>query len=76
VALGAAIGGFINIFNPELVVVGGGLAAVGDLLLEPARRTIPRHSFHALRSHARVIHAELGDDAGLYGAAGLALERA
>ncbi|MGH2533724.1 MAG: ROK family protein [Thermomicrobiales bacterium] len=75
IALGAAIGGFINIFNPDLVVIGGGLVAVGDLVLEPARRTIPRHSFRALRDHARLVFAELGDDSGLYGAAAIALDR-
>ncbi|MGH2560437.1 MAG: ROK family protein [Thermomicrobiales bacterium] len=76
IALGAAIGGFINTFNPDLIVIGGGLVAVGDLVLEPARRTIPRHSFRALRDHARLVLAQLGDDSGLYGAAAIALERA
>jgi glucokinase len=76
IALGAAIGGFINTFNPDLIVIGGGLAAVGDLVLEPARRTIPRHSFQALRDHAKLVRAELGDDSGIFGAAAIALERA
>lgn len=72
-ALGAAIGTFINIFNPEVVVIGGGVAAIGDLLLEPARRAIPSYSFAANRSCMRIALSSLGDDTALFGAAALAL---
>jgi glucokinase len=74
-ALGAAIGVFINIFNPDLVVIGGGLMSLGDHLLDPARRAIPRHSFRAQREHARLVLAALGDDSGLFGAGAIALDR-
>ncbi len=72
-ALGAAIGSFVNIFNPEVVVIGGGVAAIGELLLAPARRTIPQYSFVANRSCMRIALSSLGDDTALYGAAALAL---
>ena len=72
-ALGAAIGAFVNIFNPEVVVIGGGVAAIGDLLLEPARRAIPSYSFVANRSCMRIALSSLGDDTALFGAAALAL---
>lgn len=72
-ALGAAIGSFVNIFNPEVVVIGGGVAAIGDLLLEPARRAIPNYSFVANRSCMRIALSSLGDDTALFGAAALAL---
>ena len=72
-ALGAAIGSFINIFNPEMVVIGGGVAIVGDLLMGPARRTIPFHSFVDMRNDTKLTYSSLGDDTGLYGAAALAL---
>lgn len=71
-ALGAAIGSFINIFNPEMIVIGGGVAIVGDLLMEPARRTIPMHSFVDMRNDTKLTYSSLGPDTGLYGAAALA----
>ena len=72
-ALGAAIGAFVNTFNPELVVIGGGVAALGDLLLDPARAAIPSHCFPALRACVRLVPSSLGEDTGLFGAAALAL---
>lgn len=74
-ALGAAIGALINIFNPDLIVIGGGLATQGDLILGPARAAIPSFSFRAQREHAQLVPAALGDDAGLFGAAALVLGR-
>jgi glucokinase len=74
-ALGAAIGAFINIFNPDMIVIGGGLISLGDHLLAPARQAIPRHSFRAQREHAKLVLASLGDDSGLYGAGAIALDR-
>lgn len=72
-ALGAAMGAFINLFNPRMIVIGGGVAALGDLLMEPARRTMPSHSFVDMRADVRVTYSSLGADTGLYGAAALAL---
>jgi glucokinase len=74
-ALGAAIGSLVNIFNPELVVIGGGLATLGDVLLEPARHVIPRYSFRAQREAVSLVLAALGDDSGLFGAGAIAMER-
>ncbi len=73
-ALGVAIGTLTNIFNPELVVIGGGVARVGDHLLQPAREIVSSHCFHAMREDLRIVDATLGDDGGLFGAAALALE--
>ncbi len=73
-ALGAAIGAFINIFNPEIVVIGGGVAAIGDSLLGPARRAVSFHSFLAQRDCVRMELSALGEDTSLYGAAALALQ--
>jgi glucokinase len=72
-ALGAAIGAFVNIFNPELVVIGGGVAVLGEHLLAPARAAMLSHSFLASRQDVRFALSSLGDDTGLYGAAALAL---
>jgi len=73
-ALGAAIGAFVNIFNPELVVIGGGVATLGDALLDLARRAIPDHAFAAQRGAMRLERSALGDDTALYGAAALAFD--
>ena len=75
-ALGAAIGAFVNTFNPELVVIGGGLATLGDTLLEPARRALISHAFPTQRTAARLLLSALGGDTALYGAAALALDSA
>lgn len=73
-ALGAAIGAFINIFNPQLVVIGGGVASLGDQLLGPAKAAIPQYCMQAPRSSFALAWSSLGDDTALYGAAALAFE--
>jgi glucokinase len=67
--LGAAIGSLVNIFDPEVVVVGGGFgAAAGDLLLEPARRAARREAAWPADERLVVVEAALGETAGLIGA--------
>jgi len=73
--LGAGIGSFVNIFDPELVVIGGGFGiAALQLLLEPARRTLRREALAHAGDRLRIVPAELGADAGLIGAALVAFE--
>ena len=67
--LGAAIGSFVNIFRPQLVVIGGGFAAAGDFLLEPARETMRREALPPARDRVEIVRAELGTAAGLIGSA-------
>lgn len=71
-ALGAAMGTFTNLFNPRMMVIGGGVAALGDHLLDPARRTMQAHSFIDMRADVTVTYSSLGKDTGIYGAAALA----
>lgn len=71
-ALGAAMGSFVNIFDPQMIVIGGGVAVLGDLLIEPARRAMPSHSFVDMRREVKIAYSSLGGDTGLYGAAALA----
>ncbi len=52
--LGAAIGSFINIFRPQVVVVGGGFASAGDFLLEPARETMRREALPPARERVGI----------------------
>lgn len=68
--LGVAIGSLANIFDPEVVVVGGGFgAAAGDLVLEPARAAARREAIEPADARLRIVPAQLGEDAGLVGAA-------
>ncbi len=72
-ALGAAMGAFINIFNPRAIVIGGGVARLGPLLIEPATAALASYSFiDARRDLVAVSFSTLGDDTALFGAAALA----
>jgi glucokinase len=74
--LGIGIASLVTIFDPDLVVVGGGVAATGELLLRPARASFERYVHaRAHRDLPPVVPARLGPDAGLVGAATLALGR-
>jgi glucokinase len=72
--LGAALGSLVNIFNPELIVIGGGFSAAGDFLLDPAREVLQREALHPGREFVRIVRAELGTAAGLVGAGLVAFE--
>lgn len=72
-ALGAAMGALVNIFNPSMIVIGGGVAAIGDHLLAPAREAMLAHSFVDMRADVRIAYSTLGNDTGIFGAAALAL---
>jgi len=66
--LGAGIGSLVNIFNPQLVVIGGGFAAAGDFVLDPAREVLRREALAQAGERVRIVRAELGTAAGLIGA--------
>lgn len=66
--LGSGIGTLVNIFSPELVVIGGGFAAAGDYILEPAREVLRREALAHAGEHIPIVRAELGTAAGLIGA--------
>lgn len=72
--LGIGLANIVNIFDPEVIVVGGGAAAgTGELMLGPARESMTAHVLGASwRTPVRVVPAALGADAGVVGAAALA----
>jgi glucokinase len=74
--LGSGIGTLVNVFDPELVVVGGGFAAAGDLILEPARAILRREAVGPAKERVQVVRAKLGTAAGIVGAALVGLEAA
>lgn len=67
--LGVGMVNLVNIFNPEMIVVGGGIASMGDLLLGPARQMVKERAFPESSAVVRIVTTELGNDAGLLGAA-------
>jgi glucokinase len=72
--LGSGIGSLLNIFDPELVVVGGGFASAGEWVLGPAREVVAHEALHPARERTRIVPAELGAEAGLVGAGFVAFE--
>jgi glucokinase len=72
--LGVAIASFVNIFNPQVVVIGGGVMAAGDLLLNPAREEVRLRALPPSKYEVRIVMAEFGVEAGMIGAAALAFD--
>jgi glucokinase len=74
--LGEGIAMVASVLDPAVVVIGGGVAAAGDLLLRPARESFAAHlSGRANRPHLDIRGARMGNDAGIIGAADLARKR-
>jgi glucokinase len=69
--LGVACASFANIFEPEAIVVGGGVIKAGDLLLDPARKEVRARALDPMNK-TPILEATLGNDAGMIGAAALA----
>jgi len=72
--LGVVITSLANIFNPQIVVVGGGVIAAGELLLAPARRIVKERTLPFFGDDLRIVAARFGVEAGMVGAAALAYE--
>ena len=72
--LGVGLVNLVNIFNPEMIIIGGGVANMGDLLLNPARQVVRERAFPVSAAAVRIVTAQFGDDAGLLGAAFFAFE--
>jgi glucokinase len=71
--LGAGIATLSMLFDPSIVVIGGGVVDAGDLLLEPARKAMMREMpFVGKHPVPEIVAAKLGNDAGLVGVADLA----
>jgi len=70
-----ALGTILNLLDLEACLIGGGVASAGDLLLEPVRRRLPDYCWPEIGRDVRILPAQLGNDAGILGAAAQALER-
>jgi glucokinase len=73
--LGVGLVNVVNIFNPEVIVLGGGMAELGSLFIDPARKMVLERSFSVSARAVEIVTARLGNEAGVYGAAAYAIER-
>ena len=71
--LGVRIAYLVNLFNPEVVVIGGGVERAGELILEPIKKTVKKLAFTEQANIVRIITSSLGEDAVSVGAASLAI---
>lgn len=72
--LGIGFINIINIFNPELIVYGGGMAEMGEMIVGPGRIMAAERSFSINARSVRIIKAGLSNEAGIYGAAAFGLD--
>ena len=73
--IAAGLSGLVHIFNPELVLIGGGVSAQERLLIDPLRERVLTQVMPRFAEGLRIERAQLGNDAGLIGAARFLLER-
>jgi len=73
--LGVGMVNLVNIFNPEMIIIGGGMAKMGELLLNPARQVLRERAFQLPALAVQIVPAQLGDDAGVLGAAVFAFQQ-
>ncbi len=73
--IGFAAAGVVNVFNPQVIVIGGGVSSAGSILIGAIRCALRRHAMRQLKGKVRIKRAQLGHDAGVLGAALLAKEK-
>jgi glucokinase len=71
--LGVALAGVMNIMDLRVSIIGGGISAAGDFVMQAVQDSVVRHVLKPLRKDIRVLAAKLGNEAGLLGAAGLVM---
>ena len=71
--VGRVVAGLVNLFSPEMVVIGGDLGEAGELLLEPLREAVKRDALPEAATGLEIVAGELGERANLLGALALVL---
>ncbi len=74
--LGVGVANYVNIFNPDAVVIGGGVIAAGDLLLAPVREEVAARALRPSKDMVKIVPARFANEAGMLGAAALAFDGA
>lgn len=72
--LGVGLGNLLNIFNPQMIIIGGGVSSMGDMLLAPAYKTAGERAYEAAFSMVKFAGPKLGKNSGVLGAAAYARE--
>jgi len=70
--LGIGLSNLVNLLNPQMIIIGGGVSAMGEMLLRPARKSMREHAFKLPASTVRVVRSKLSPDSGILGAAAYA----
>lgn len=73
--LGTGLANIINIFNPQVIVIGGGMSKMGEMLLGPARKVASQRAFKLPARTARIVRARLRNNSGIIGAAAYVYDR-
>jgi len=73
--LGAAVASFLNIFNPEVVVICGGVTQAGDKLFNPLRSEVKRRAFKPAWEACKIVPGTLPGTAGVFGAAAVFIQK-
>ncbi|MGL5635029.1 MAG: ROK family protein [Sarcina sp.] len=71
--LGIGIANIITMFDPSMVIIGGGVSNAGDRIFEKVKQVVKRRNFKVMSDNCEIVHAKLGTDAGVLGAVSLAL---
>jgi glucokinase len=72
--LGVGVTNILHLFNPEIVVIGGGVSQIGNLIWQPMLEEIERRAMPAFREGTKIVPTALGDDVGLFGAVAVVLQ--
>lgn len=73
--LGKQIAGLINLFNPELVIIGGTISLTGDYITQPIKTAVRKYSLNLVNKDSAIVTSKLKDRAGIVGACMLARSR-
>jgi glucokinase len=73
--LGMAMVNLVNIFNPEMIILGGGMVELGALFVDPAKKIAAEKAFRVSAQAVDIVTAQLGNEAGVYGAAAYVLKQ-
>jgi len=72
--LGIWIGGLISLLDPEIIVIGGGISKIGNLLFDKIKETVPKHTINIFAKETKIVQAMLLENVGIYGAASLVIK--
>lgn len=70
--IGATLASLVNTLNPDLIVIGGGVSQMGDLILNPIREEVRKRAINSFSENLKIVQAKLGGDVGIMGAIALA----